>query len=189
MAKSKEEYLDEKINLIYEFNTQSPLFSRIAKAEIDKNNLLSALSILENGIKLYPHHPTAYFILGELYIKTGDKLKAKEAFTNGSDLIKNSDTLNHYLKMLSGDSIDNNLSDLAEKLSKAKMPKPLESDFPISEEEPDFQITLFSETYADILASQSETDAAINIYTKLMEEQPHKADYFLKKINALKRIF
>jgi len=96
--KSAEQILSKKISLIYEYNNNSPLFVRIANNELEQNNILQAFQILEKGLKLYPNHPVAYFLLGKTFALKGKINKALEYFKKGSDLIQSEETYDYYVK-------------------------------------------------------------------------------------------
>ena len=98
MDKSTEQILSKKINLIYEYNNNSPLFVRIASKELEQNNILQAFQILEKGLKLYPNHPVAYFLLGKTFALKGKINKALEYFKKGSELIQSKETYDYYVK-------------------------------------------------------------------------------------------
>ena len=49
MKTFKDERAENRISLLYELNPQSPIFTRIASAEIEKGNIDKAGEILERG--------------------------------------------------------------------------------------------------------------------------------------------
>lgn len=90
-----------KFALIYEFNNSSPLFARVAADLIDNNKLDRAIEILENGIKLYPNYPTAYFIYAKALALTGNIDNAKQMVEAGADILEDDETKNYYLNLIS----------------------------------------------------------------------------------------
>ncbi|MCE1188946.1 MAG: tetratricopeptide repeat protein [Ignavibacteria bacterium] len=97
MEKTFEESFAEKANLIYEFDSRSPLFVRKAEREIESQNLESAISILHNGIQIYPDYPVAYILLGKALALQGKYDEAQAAYSTGCGLIDSPDSLNYYL--------------------------------------------------------------------------------------------
>ncbi len=71
---------------------------RIANSELEQNNILQAFQILEKGLKLYPNHPVAFFLLGKTFALKGKINKALEYFKKGSDLIQSGETYEYYVK-------------------------------------------------------------------------------------------
>ncbi len=160
----EQDFFDEKVSLICEYNPHSPLFIRLANVEIQNNNIDFAIDILNEGIKLFPQFAIAHILLGKTFslkgrynealiaFKTGCELihseksfefykQELELFKNSSlntkkhnsslennlslnDVIKDkSDNLNKSEKNLSSFSVDDNLLEIAEKISKAKIEK------------------------------------------------------------------
>ena len=64
-----------KIKLIYEFNDNSPLFARVADAELKEGNVDKALEILNSGLENYPDYITAHLVYIEALAKKGDYKK------------------------------------------------------------------------------------------------------------------
>lgn len=86
-----------KFALIYEFNNQSPLFARVASDFYNNGEYDKALEILENGLKIYPNYPSAYFIYAKALAATGNLEKAKEIVAIGSELVDSDKTKDYYL--------------------------------------------------------------------------------------------
>jgi len=89
-----------KFALIYEFNNQSPLFAHVASDSYENGEYEKALEILENGLKIYPNYPSAYFIYSKVLAATGNLEKAKEIVKIGSELVDSSETQNYYLELI-----------------------------------------------------------------------------------------
>ncbi|MFH1194201.1 MAG: hypothetical protein V1720_00735 [bacterium] len=217
----------DKIALIYEFDHNSPLFARVAAAEIEKNNIHRSIEILEWGMKKFPEYPTAYFIYSKALALGGRISEAKEQVKLGCEIIESDETLEFYLteieeikksvtdlsvsrrkaffpegvlenisnkpdlnaKRQEDESGINELSSLADKLRKAKMPilsseiadEPNIGDFGFNEQ------VIVSETLAGIYYAQGNLPEAKSIYEKLTHTQPEKADFFRRKIDDINR--
>lgn len=216
MPKSEDLYKN-KIKLIYEYNRKSPLFVRIASWELEENNIDAAIEILIDGLSGNPEYPTSYFILGKAYSAKGDYSKALNFYRKGSALIHSQETYQYYtreieslkkLRTSSEDSAGNmakinpdnkviesgvqssfedNLGELAKKISGAKIPAMSEAnDDKINyDEEPVESGMIVSETLAKIFITQGETKEAINIYKKLIKKEPAKENYYSRKIAEL----
>jgi tetratricopeptide (TPR) repeat protein len=72
-----------KIKLVYEFNNNSPLFARVAEAELNEGNADKALQILENGLKNYPNYTSAHLVYIEALAKKGEYQGVVEKFLLG----------------------------------------------------------------------------------------------------------
>ncbi|PIQ10093.1 MAG: hypothetical protein COW71_03875 [Ignavibacteriales bacterium CG18_big_fil_WC_8_21_14_2_50_31_20] len=192
---------------IYELNSKSPLFARVASDEVQKFNYDKAITILQNGIELFENYPTPYFLLGKLYLEIGDKTEAEECFQKGNLLLDNSKTLEFYKGQTfiqnseietfeNSESLKNeelNLSDelenLANVLKTAKINVNIDEDYsfvePSAKNEPDNFLPpkgLVSETLASIYYDQSNYREAKAIYETLIEIQPQRAEHFKAKI-------
>ncbi len=97
MNSEKKDLTTDKIKLIYEFNNESPLFARVAAAEMERANILDAINILESGLKVHPNYPTPHFILALANAYAGKEEEAKNSALQGSELLGSSETLDYYL--------------------------------------------------------------------------------------------
>jgi len=189
--KSTNAALEKKLKTIYESDIQSPLFARVAQAEIDNNNIDLALGILESGLNLYPAYPVAHFIYGKCLALKGDMENAKAEFIKGAELIHSDESLNYYLNFPEelyspSNRCEINIEALAQTLSNAKMPKfELPEGEHIPEEIPDFDHSLYTETFARILIAQNKSEEAIVVYNELISRNPEKKNYYLEKIESL----
>ncbi len=91
------EVFNQKVSLICEYNSKSPLFVRLAGIEIEKNNLDNAIDILNEGIKDHPEFSVAYFLLGKAQTIKGNYSEALKFFKDGSELIHSPKTFDYYL--------------------------------------------------------------------------------------------
>ncbi|HSP89120.1 MAG TPA: tetratricopeptide repeat protein, partial [Ignavibacteriaceae bacterium] len=216
MPVKAEDLYKNKIRLIYEYNRKSPLFARIANWELENNNSETAIEIIENGLRENPEFPTPYFILGKAYSKTGDYNKALKCFKKGSELIHSKETYQFYLRELeslknlktpsdfytsqvpevkkekinegTSSNFEDNLDELAEKISKAKIAVIKEeksSSQYVSEESASGgeSSMIVSETLAKIYIAQGEIKEAITVYEKLKKKEPSRENYFSQKIS------
>lgn len=221
MPAKAEDLYKNKIRLIYEYNRKSPVFARIANWELENNNFETAIEIIEEGLRENPDYPTPYFILGKVYSKMGNYSNAVKCYKKGSALIHSKDSYQFYLHELESlknlktssefhtmhipgerkgtklseettANLEDNLDELAEKISRAKIqavnkeekdPKQYEfNEFSLSEE----NSMIVSETLAKIYLSQGEIKEAISVYEKLKKKEPAREDYFSQKISELK---
>lgn len=239
LNKIEQNFFDEKVSLICEYNPHSPLFIRLANVEIQNNNIDVAIEILNEGIKFYPLFAVAHILLGKAFSLKGKYNEALTAYETGCQLIHSEKSYefyklelelfrnssiktksNDYLSSLnsssgklndeeikeendkdisSKNSIDDNLFEIAERISKAKIEidettqNKLNPTNQTSSEEISFDIgeskeKLFaSETLAKIYIAQGEFQEAIKTYLHLIEKNPLKKNYYQNKIDELKR--
>ncbi len=88
--------LIEKLQLIYEFDNDSPLFARVAHHYLESKDITKAEEVLEHGLSLYPDYPTAHIVMGKVALVKGEYDKAKEHFLTASNLLNSSETLVYY---------------------------------------------------------------------------------------------
>jgi len=188
---------------IYELNSKTPLFSRIANNEINNGNFEEAISILKKGIELFEDYPTPYFLLGKALQKIGNSTEADIYINQGNSRLSNYShnhviskiEVGHFETNLDSDlenSTDNNLEELADKLKVAK----IEVDYSklneapntiVENEESEFKPLkgLVSETLASIYFDQANYKEAKAIYETLIDIQPERAEYFRTKISQI----
>lgn len=224
MAKTALERFTEKVDLIYDFNPNTPLFVRKADANIDKNDLTGAIEILQQGLETYPDYSTGYIILGKAFTLQGDYENAVKAFQHGSMLIGSEQTLKFYAEQIENikkhrspftlarrstfvdepaeetvpqpdtiefdDLADDDLAELASKISKAKMPPPSSGDIPdnlFSGSLTPSHAKIYSETMAKIYISQGNYTEAIEVFENLSLKDPSKREYYRVIIEDLKK--
>lgn len=190
-----------KIKLIYEFNHNSPLFARVAEAELNEGNADTALQILENGLKNYPNYTSAHLVYVEALAKKGEYQKVVEKLDELREKLNDDESINFYLDKIEKEKSQNrkleseirkpleeDLDNLAETISKAKLP-PVDEN-PNNKKTEDYSPKgkqFISETLAEIYLSQSNYKEALDIYEKLLESNPKKNEYYEAKIAEIKK--
>ncbi|MCX7876133.1 MAG: hypothetical protein N2321_08215 [Melioribacteraceae bacterium] len=200
----------ERIKLIYEFNKNSPLFTRVAALEINKGNFVEANKILEDGINTHSFYPTAFLLLSLCKAYEGKETEAKIVAKIGADLINSKETFEYYSNeiekiinerkslseslrpnfidenIIENEVIENKLDQLAEQLSKAKIiPKPVDENNEL--EIPEYKgKKIVSETLAEIYYTQKNYNEAISAFEELINQKPEKAEYYLNPIEEIK---
>ena len=196
--------LDDKIQLIYEFNNRSPLFAKAASLQIETKDFESAIDILENGLESYPDYPTALITYSLALANLGRHAEAIEQLKLACDIIDSPATEEFYLKKLESISssllnvpephkkglIDGSfdLEELAKKIERAKIPKidnTKEIDNSIIETTAGSKI--ISETMADILYKQGNLIEALDMYEQVLRQNPQKKITLEMKINAINK--
>lgn len=100
MSEPLKDSVPDKIALIYEFNKLSPLFARVANAELNKDNIEDALNILSIGLKLFPDYPTAYLVHAKALAFSGKKEEAIEEVKKACTLLSDKKTEEYYLHQI-----------------------------------------------------------------------------------------
>lgn len=193
----------EKIKLIYEFNNNSPVFARVAESYMKNGEYDQALSILEKGLEIYPDYVSAKIVLIEVLAKKSDYKRMIRVTDEIRDYV-DEQTVNYYLdkaeeernlstEILSSEkgeprSIEDNLENLADTISTAKIPPASDESISSSElPEPTPKGNQFiSETLAEIYLMQSNYKEALSIYDKLLESNPDKTEHYKSKIDEIK---
>ncbi|MGB5529391.1 MAG: tetratricopeptide repeat protein [Ignavibacteriaceae bacterium] len=94
------ENLNAKAKLLFERNTNSPLFLNIANTCLKKNEVQNAILILEEGLKVFPEHPLAFILLGRANHMLGNVDAADSFIKQASELLDSGRTYTHYKKEL-----------------------------------------------------------------------------------------
>ena len=94
------ENLNAKAKLLYERNTNSPLFLKVADSYLKRNEVQKAILIIEEGLKIFPEHPVAFILLGKANYLL-NKIDAADSFIKqASELLDSNRTYTHYKKEL-----------------------------------------------------------------------------------------
>jgi tetratricopeptide (TPR) repeat protein len=97
LGKASRENLKEKFAGLYEENKFSSLFTASAALEFEKGNLTNAAEILKNGLKIYPDYPTAFVLLGKVYLELKEYENAEDCFRKGYNLVSSKESFNYYI--------------------------------------------------------------------------------------------
>ncbi len=184
--------LENEYIAIFELNSRSPLFTRVAFDAMNNGNYEEAILILQKGIQLFEDYPTAYFLLGKALQNVNREEEADELFQSGNSLMSDSSAFYYYSNL--SQKNDNKkkqieetekIEKLADVLQTAKIEVNYNDPTPTFEtESTEFKPPkgLVSETLASIYFDQSNYKEAIAIYETLIEIQPERKDYFKTKI-------
>jgi tetratricopeptide (TPR) repeat protein len=202
----------DNIKLIYEFDKSSPLFTRVAYHEMSHGNYLSAIDILETGLKIYPDYPSAYIIYALALAYAGNEYQAKENLEKGTNLISSPKAFEIYSNRIDKILAERNslssakrpafmreeetlfeeesffcfedrLDELAERLTKAKIKVKENEDSKNDQPVPEFQgKTIASETLAGIYFNQKNFEKAISVYKELILMHPDREQKYTQKI-------
>ena len=203
MNKSSSENFKDKVNLIYEYNRQSPLFVRVANEEIEKNNVERAVEILNDGLAIYPNYPVAHILIGKALMLQGKYKESLDSFRRGSDLVNSHKVYDHYLNEVENIKKQRALFETArkpgfitdgndQKDKKASLEEEISSFDAMTEQKPhtiasgSTSDSLVSETLANIYITQGEYKEALSIFERLLNKNPQKRDYYLQKIEEIK---
>ena len=198
--------------LIYEFNNDSSLFARLANSELDNKNYTTAIEILEKGMIKFPSYPTAYFIDSLALAYQGKIIESHECLEKVKKVFHHEETIQYYKERIQKihddqnilkessrfsfapdnfegkDTFEDNLESIAQELSKAKITitNPIVGTIPVSEEIIPVK-KIVSETMARIFISQGNLKEAISVYEDLLLAHPEREEYFLEKIDEIKK--
>jgi tetratricopeptide (TPR) repeat protein len=93
-----DENLTARAKLIYERDSNSPLFLRTADSYLRSNNPEIAISILEAGLKNFPDHPLAFILMGKANVMLNEIEMAEFFFKKSSELLNTNRTYSYYKK-------------------------------------------------------------------------------------------
>lgn len=208
MDEDKLNKLISKFELLYQINSNSPLFITIAYKKILDNDLDGSLSIIEKGLLEFPDHPTALLLKSRILIKNGNFSQALKLIKKASNLLGSPKTFDFYLtelETLNKQSIKievedkttniqhdiiSDLNNIREKLPELNTNKEhievktnLQSDYSVIDDS-----LIISDTLAKIYFNQKEYKEAIRIYNKLKSKYPEKSDFYDSKISEIKSL-
>jgi tetratricopeptide (TPR) repeat protein len=180
---------DLAIEILEEGLRESPGFPTpyfiLGKIYSLKEEYGKALKCFKKGSELIGSNKTYEFYLGEL--ENLRRLKTP-AEMRGLDTLQTENRRDEFSDSEGNSDFDDNLDELAEKISHAKMPEITDEN-----KQPDFEVKDFSnssiivsETLAKIYIAQGELQEAIAVYEKLSRKNPEKEEYFSQKIAELK---
>ena len=88
--------LTARAKLIYERDNNSPLFLRVADFYLRNKDFQTAVSILENGLKIYPNHPLAFILMSKAHYLLGNFEITESYLKKAGELLNSSRTFKHY---------------------------------------------------------------------------------------------
>lgn len=205
LNKSSSQTFNDKVNLIYEYNKQSPLFVRVANSEIEKNNIEKAVEILNDGLSLYSNYPVAHILLGKALMLMGKYKESLDSFRKGSDLVNSHKTYEYYLQEVENLKKQRTLFESSHSPGfiygteakeghekKISLENEL-SSFDSMDDRKESSVSsgaggdsIVSETLANIYITQGEFKEALSIFERLLKKNPQKQEYYSQKISELK---
>jgi len=93
-----DEKLTARARLIYERDNNSPLFLRVADDHIRKKDFTGAISILENGLKVFPDHPVAMILISKAYAAMSEYEGAESWLKKACEILNSERAFIHYKK-------------------------------------------------------------------------------------------
>ena len=167
---------------------QNPLaFILLGKLNYIQGNIDESDSFFKRASDLLDSDRTYYYYKKKL--KLPDKPDSPFNFSRGNIFINSiaSEKIEPEIDDKS-ESIDNRLAQLAEAMMNAKIERNDNFSVPetYNESYSSDKIKLASETLANIFLSQGEKNEAINIFKILIDRNPGKKDYYLKRIFEIK---
>ena len=85
-----------KIKNLYDRDSNSPLFLKIADLYLAENEVQKALLILEEGLKNFPEHPLALILIAKANSMLGNFDAADSHIKQASELLDSSETYSYY---------------------------------------------------------------------------------------------
>lgn len=208
MSKSLSQTFQDKVNLIYEYNRQSPLFVRVASGEIEKNNTERAVEILNEGLSLYPDYPVPHILMGKALMLLGKYKESLDSFRKASELVNSHQVYEYYLHEVENlkkqrilfetsrkPGFLDEIEDDGQKDKKISLEKELSSFDSMTGQKINPPTpgsgsdSIVSETLANIYITQGEFREALSIFERLLNKNPQKREYYLQKISELKARF
>lgn len=179
--------LDEGIKIF----TEHPLaFILLGRANYMLGNIDTADSFIKQGSELLDSSQT--YTHYKKVLKLPDKPVSPFDSSRGNIFINSfgdDDTLKNQPKLANNSqSIDERLSQLADEVMKAKIERNENFSIPETVQETILsdKSKLASETLANIYLNQGEKNEAIKIFELLIDRQPDKKEYYLRKISEIK---
>jgi tetratricopeptide (TPR) repeat protein len=185
-------------------NETLPTFVLSAEKALLEGKYKYASDLCKKGIEQYPDYPIGFVLLVESYELSGDTDTANIVFSGARELFPYNKTINSIAKRHS-ESGRYSLIEHSEPITETEQPKDLFNKFkssisqtgfikPKPEELPEEIDDLTeqnpevpaSDYLAEILVKQGKIAEAIEMYLRLLEDNPEKIDIYLDKIESLK---
>ena len=180
---------DLAIEILEEGLRESPDFPTpyfiLGKIYSFKEEYGKALKCFKKGSELIGSNKTYEFYLREL--ENLRRLKIPVGM-RGFDIPQTENKRDEFSGNEGKSDFEDSLDELADKISRARMPAITDEN-----KQPDFEVKDFSEsslivseTLAKIYIAQGELQEAIAVYEKLSQKNPEKKEYFFQRIGELK---
>lgn len=181
----------------------SPAYVLQVEEELISGNFSEAIELCSMGIEAYPDYPLGFVLLTEAYDLSGDTVSADLVFNGSFDLFpgnkiflslkKYFDETGHYSAIIPNkieDENENIFGKFQNSISQSGFAKPRPEDIPeeiedITERNPELPV---SESLAELLAKQGKISESIDMYLKLIEQNPDKTDFYQNKLESIKLI-
>ncbi|HEY6906027.1 MAG TPA: tetratricopeptide repeat protein [Ignavibacteriaceae bacterium] len=205
MNQSASQTFQDKVNLIYEYNRQSPLFVRVANGELEKNNTERAVEILKDGLELFPDYPVAHVLMGKALMLLGKYKESLDSYRRAGEIVNSHHLYEHYLLEVENLKKQRILFETSRKpgfLDETGEGDRKENKISLENELSSFDSmssnkiqqaktgqgsdSIVSETLANIYITQGEFREALSIFERLLIKNPQKSEYYRQKINELK---
>lgn len=175
-------------NSFKEYPTYPVPFFVLGKAYALLGKYLEAEESFRRGSELIQSPATFQYYLGEIENYKRNRL----AFSmNTRQSLSEDEMRPAVIPQVDTEEIktEDDLEELAIRLTHAKIKRPSENDAPLTINLPDAststEINIASDTLASIYESQNQFEEAIKVYTKLIQKNPSKSDEYIKKIKVL----
>lgn len=137
--------ITNKYALIYEFNKESPLFTRVAYQFIKQREYNEAITVLKKGIGKFPEYPTAYYLYAIALANLGERKNAIEMVLKAVELHGTKESLKFYtnfIEKIVSERADREVSNVEDEVSDptseieveikgtVKQPADIEADVP-----------------------------------------------------------
>jgi tetratricopeptide (TPR) repeat protein len=177
----------------------SPKYVLNANKMLQDGDYNEAIELISKGVEKYPEYTVGFAILAEAYELSGDSDSAKIIFDGAKNIFPSNKLLQMIEKRFgltkrysliqpTSAPTGNIFGKFQSSISQTGFVKPRPEEIPeeiedLTQHNPDAPVT---ESLAQILANQGRIDESVEMYFKLMNQYPEKADYFIQKIDALK---
>ncbi len=194
----------DKFAFVFEFNNNSPLIVYKAAKELADNNIAEAIDLLNKAIDNFPYYPTPHYLLALALAHNEEFEKAKLMLSKAHNLLDCEETYKYYTNEIEQikkkiKELGNNFDDTVNKVLNETLSESDEennllpsSENPLENQNDQKTIlpegTIITETLAEIYSSQGNYNEAIEIYQKLKNIQPQKAEKYEKRISELNNL-
>jgi tetratricopeptide (TPR) repeat protein len=174
MSTNSFDAFNQKVSLIYEYNSKSPLFARVAENEIEKNNIDEAIKILYDGLTHHPDFYVAYFLLSKAHTIKGNYGHALKYVKKGSELIHSPKTFDYYLREIDAIKKQRQLFNVSRWADSANEKFSMVNQKPTLESEKEKPAESIEETLNKLTAEIEGATKTVNDAKKQIEESKPK---------------